>query len=131
MTDMTRQHDEPGRDPHGFRRLSHGLRHLLRERATMEPGAWRRELSRVLRDGREARLQPEHVLVALKSEWAAIRGRRVSNPDAEELNRLVTLCIDCYYGDGAPRTDGGDPGLGGGDGAGAGTPRDPERELGA
>lgn len=99
---LSRMTDHNRREPDGYRRLSLGIRHLLQERDRTDPAMWRTRLRQLMADGRREQLQPEHVLVVVKSEWAMHhQGDGHPARTTDELNRLVTLCIECYYhGDG-------------------------------
>ncbi len=87
--------------------LLESLRAALRRRLRGydEDGAVRSALQAMARVARERNVRAEHVVMMLKELWRSlpeVQRSRNSLEHARLLERLVTICIDAYYGDGTP-----------------------------
>lgn len=102
---MPSRHPDPGAQwdadrsgaPVAFTTISGEFRRLLVEDRVMATPTWRRGFTEMIRFARAHRLQPEHILIALKAEWHKVAGFPHRPEDHAQLARLVSLCIEAYY----------------------------------
>ena len=95
------QQETRDRQEQAIRRISREMRELLAKKPDGDTEQWRGSLAQLVERGREARLRPEELVIALKSEWIDVRGNVRRVRDSDELNQMVSFCIDCYYRDGS------------------------------
>ena len=106
--------EQAGIAPGAFTTISGEFRRLLVEDRAVATPSWRRSFAEMIRFARAHRLQPEHILIALKTEWHRVAGFPRRPEDEMQLGRLVSLCIESYYSldsdgkgtDGKTRPDG-------------------------
>jgi len=101
--------EQSGIAPGAFTTISGEFRRLLVEDRAVSTPSWRRAFTEMIRFARSHRLQPEHILIALKTEWHRVAGFPRRPEDDAQLGRLVSLCIESYYsidGDGKAGEDG-------------------------
>ena len=105
--------------PGAFTTISGEFRRLLVEDRAVSSPTWRRSFAEMISFARRHRLQPEHILIALKTEWHRVVGFPRRPEDQIQLGRLVSLTIESYYSiDGDGKAADGD-GNGDADGHGA------------
>ena len=100
--------ERSGIAPDAFTTISGEFRRLLVEDRAVSTPSWRRAFADMIRFARAHRLQPEHILIALKAEWHRVSGFPRRAEDDARLGRLVSLCIESYYavdGDGKASDD--------------------------
>lgn len=91
--------------PVAFTTISGEFRRLLAEDRAVATTSWRRAFTDMIRFARAHRLQPEHILIALKAEWHKVAGFPHRAEDHAQLARLVSLVIEAYYSLDGDRTN--------------------------
>lgn len=102
---MSSRYPEPGApwdaersgEPIAFTTISGEFRRLIVEDRDMATPSWHRAFADMIRFARVHRLQPEHILIALKAEWHKVAGFPHRPEDHARLGRLVSMCIEAYY----------------------------------
>ena len=89
--------EQAGIAPGAFTTISGEFRRLLVEDRAVASPSWRRTFAEMIRFARSHRLQPEHILIALKTEWHRVAGFPRRPEEEAQLGRLVRLCIESYY----------------------------------
>ena len=89
--------EQSGIAPGAFTTISGEFRRLLSEDRAVSTPTWRRAFAEMIKFARRHRLQPEHILIALKTEWHRVAGFPRRPEDDAQLGRLVSLCIQSYY----------------------------------
>lgn len=107
MTTPMRDHDSQhehgwnpervGISPEAFETVTGQFRSLLSEDHDAPSADWRRSFAGTIDYARSNRLQPEHILIALKTEWRKVVGPDHRAEHDQRLGRLVSLCIQSYY----------------------------------
>lgn len=89
--------DASGIAPGAFTTISGEFRRLLVEDRAVASPTWRQSFAEMIKFARRHRLQPEHILIALKTEWHRVVGHPQRPEDQFQLGRLVSLTIESYY----------------------------------